>query len=92
LDRLVELTEGYTGADIAAIVNAAAMSAIKEHVAAINERDNKHGVKGENKTATTMAGEEDRKKKDLKISMKHFEAALGKIKKKTTAISDPNLI
>ncbi|HZT35000.1 MAG TPA: AAA family ATPase, partial [Nitrososphaera sp.] len=33
LDRLVEMTDGMTGADIAAIVNAAAMTAIKEHVA-----------------------------------------------------------
>jgi transitional endoplasmic reticulum ATPase len=32
LDKLVEMTEGSTGADIAAIVNAAAMTAIKEHV------------------------------------------------------------
>ncbi|HEX6282282.1 MAG TPA: CDC48 family AAA ATPase [Nitrososphaera sp.] len=32
LDKLVEMTEGLTGADIAALVNAAAMSAIKEHV------------------------------------------------------------
>ena len=32
LDKLVEMTDGMTGADIAALVNAAAMSAIKEHV------------------------------------------------------------
>ena len=32
LDRLVEMTDGMTGADIAAVVNAAAMTAIKEHV------------------------------------------------------------
>ena len=32
LDRLVEMTDGMTGAEIAAIVNAAAMTAIKEHV------------------------------------------------------------
>ena len=32
LDKLVEMTEGSTGADIAAIVNAAAMTAIKEHL------------------------------------------------------------
>jgi transitional endoplasmic reticulum ATPase len=32
LDRLVEMTEGMTGADIASLVNAAAMTAIKEHV------------------------------------------------------------
>ena len=92
LDSLVELTDGYTGADIAAIVNAAAMSAIKEHVASINERDKKHRGEGENKIAATMAGEEDKEKKDLKISMKHFEAAVGKVKKKISAISDPNLI
>jgi transitional endoplasmic reticulum ATPase len=93
LDSLVELTDGYTGADIAAIVNAAAMSAIKEHVASINERDKKHRGEAENKiAAVTMAGEEDKEKKDLKISMKHFEAAVGKVKKKISAISDPNLI
>jgi transitional endoplasmic reticulum ATPase len=57
LDKMVEMTEGMTGADIAALVNAAAMSAIKEHVR------QKSGTK-------------------LMISMKHFEAALNKIKKK----------
>jgi transitional endoplasmic reticulum ATPase len=31
IDRLVELTESYTGADLAAVVNAAAMAAIREH-------------------------------------------------------------
>lgn len=73
IDKLVELTEGYTGADIAAIVNAAAMSAIKEYI-------------------VVASNEKDKKKEDLKISMKHFEAALGKIKRKTTAISDQSLI
>ncbi len=57
LDKLVVMTQGLTGADIAAVVNAAAMNAIKEHV-------NQKG---------------DRK---LRISMKHFEYALNKIKKK----------
>lgn len=55
IDKLVEMTDGMTGADIAAIVNAAAMSAIKEHVS-------KDGGK------------------KLKISMKHFESAMDKIK------------
>ena len=32
LDRLVEMTDGMTGAEIAGIVNAAAMTAIKDHV------------------------------------------------------------
>jgi transitional endoplasmic reticulum ATPase len=70
LDKLVEMTEGgMTGADIAALVNAAAMSAIKEHV-------------------TQKSGSK------LRISMRHFETALNKIKKKKSGnrIADsPNL-
>src|SRR5918996_53988 len=42
LDKLVELTEGYTGADIAAMVNAAAMSAIKEHMMSRVNEENKN--------------------------------------------------
>src|ERR671923_496439 len=57
LDKLVEITEGMTGADIAALVNAAAMTAIKEHV-------------------------RQKSSSKLRISMKHFETALNKIKKK----------
>ena len=56
LDRLVQMTDGMTGADIAAIVNAAAMTAIKEHVR--------------------------QKGSKLKISMKHFEAAFDKVRKR----------
>ncbi|HZC88576.1 MAG TPA: CDC48 family AAA ATPase [Nitrososphaera sp.] len=70
IDMLVDVTEGMTGADIAAVVNAAAMTAIKEHI----ENKEKSGGK-------------------LKISMKHFEAALNKIKAKnlnstTTSMMD----
>ncbi len=57
LDRLVEMTNGYTGADIAAFVNAAAMSAIREHVS--------------------------KSKDPLRISVKHFEAAAQKVKRRT---------
>jgi transitional endoplasmic reticulum ATPase len=68
LDKLVETTEGMTGADVAALVNAAAMSAIKEHVR------QKSGSK-------------------LRISMKHFETALNKIKKSVNRIANsPNLL
>jgi transitional endoplasmic reticulum ATPase len=59
IDMLVEMTDGMTGADIAAIVNAAAMTAIKEHV---RQKGNK-----------------------LDISMRHFETALEKIKRKNSA-------
>jgi transitional endoplasmic reticulum ATPase len=100
MDKLVELTGGFTGADIAAIVNAAAMSAIKEYVATINENNK---VRAENKTAdpsTTIKGEGDKsqgkqkedKRPGLKITMKHFESSLQKIKKKTTAINNPSLV
>src|ERR687884_926832 len=82
IDKLVGLTEGYTGADIAAITNAAAMSAIKEYIVnnnkvGSNNQDIKHKSEG--------------KKKEFKISMKHFEAAIQKIKKKaTTTINNPD--
>jgi transitional endoplasmic reticulum ATPase len=68
LDKLVEMTEGMTGADIAALVNAAAMSAIKEHV-------------------------RQKSVSKLRISKRHFETALNKIKKKLgNRIADsPNL-
>src|SRR5919199_1308051 len=82
IDKLVGLTEGCTGADIAAITNAAAMSAIKEYIVdgkkvGSNNQDIKYKNEG--------------KKKEFKISMKHFEAAIQKIKKKaTTTINNPN--
>jgi transitional endoplasmic reticulum ATPase len=98
IDRLVELTEGYTGADISAITNAAAMSAIKEYIVASK------GKKGQNTTSPIptvideegQAGKKDEKDKEekqgLKISMRHFETAVQKIKRKTNAISNPSLI
>ena len=81
-DKLIELTQGYTGADIAAITNAAAMSAIKEYIVDNNKvGSNNQDIKYKN----------EGKKKEFKISMKHFEAAIQKIKKKaTTTINNPN--
>jgi transitional endoplasmic reticulum ATPase len=60
LERLVDMTEGMTGAEIAGITNAAAMTAIKDHV--------------------TMKGVK------LTISMKHFESAFDKVKRKSPRI------
>jgi transitional endoplasmic reticulum ATPase len=71
LEKLVELTKGYSGADIAAMVNAAAISAIREHVTS-------------KQTLTTSPPKEYDKKKEkvsLTISFKHFEAAVKKIKR-----------
>lgn len=75
LDKLVELTKGYSGADIAALVNAAAMSAIKEYVT-INRADR---TKSLPKEAEKQSGQVP-----LTVSFKHFEVALNKIKRNGT--------
>jgi len=103
MDKLVELTNGSTGADIAAIVNAAAMSAIKEHIAAISQTNSNKLRKDKTTTATieeqgkegakSQAGKhKEDEKQGLKITMKHFESALQKIKRRTTVVSNPNLV
>lgn len=73
LDKLVEMTGGMTGADIAALVSAAAMTAIKEHVATKKKNDDVDGK--------------------LNVSMRHFEAALGKVKRSSgkKTIGDSNI-
>src|SRR5689334_17673763 len=91
LEKISELTEMWTGADIAAIVNAAAMSAIKEHVAAISETNSNKWRKDKTTAAIieeqgkvevkSQAGQhKEDEKQGLKITMKHFESALQKIK------------
>lgn len=84
LDKLVELTEGYTGADLAAVVNTAAMSAIKEHITNIKREDEE------------TKGNQDKQQQEkaiLTIGMKDFEAALKKVKKKNTkALSNPDVV
>jgi len=84
LDKLVELTKGYSGAEIAALVNAAAMSAIKEYIAT-------------NRTGRTDAKKEVEMKTDIQsknvpltISMKHFENAQKKIRRNVT-VSNTNM-
>jgi transitional endoplasmic reticulum ATPase len=87
IDKLVELTEGYTGADIAAMVNAAAMSAIKEHM--ITSVNNENDIKEETRAKMReYIKEKEQQKPKLKISMNHFESALQKIKKKNRATID----
>ncbi|MCP8304993.1 MAG: CDC48 family AAA ATPase [archaeon] len=63
LDKLAELTDGYTGADLASLCNLATMSAIREHL-------DKYKTEKESKE----------KAKELKVAMKHFDEALGKVK------------
>src|SRR5881296_2371877 len=45
LDKLVEMTDGYTGTDVAALVNAAAMSAIKQHIDSGKKSNTKEKLK-----------------------------------------------
>jgi len=63
ITKLAEATEGYTGADIAAICNTAVMLAIREHMDKYKSEE-----------------EIKKKAKELRISMKHFEEALKKVK------------
>lgn len=71
LSKLVELTKGYSGADIAAMVNAAAMSAIREQVSSIQTSP----------TPTSKELDKKNQKVPLTISFKHFETAVKKIKR-----------
>ncbi|MDQ4022512.1 MAG: CDC48 family AAA ATPase, partial [Thermoproteota archaeon] len=92
IDKLVELTDGYTGADIAAMVNAAAMSAIKEHMMTSVNKENEIKEETHAKTREYIKENEQQKPK-LKISMNHFESALQKIRKKNKAtISNQSLV
>ena len=76
LDKLAERAKGFTGADIAALVNAAAISAIKEYITVNrNETNNKKLENG------IHASNSDKKKVPLTISMNHFVTALKKIKR-----------
>jgi transitional endoplasmic reticulum ATPase len=83
LDKLVGLTKGYSGADIASLVNAAAMSAIKEYIT-INRTDQ---ANVENQVQSEGVSHTEKKKVPLTISMKHFENALKKVKKNVTVNS-----
>jgi SpoVK/Ycf46/Vps4 family AAA+-type ATPase len=90
----------WTGADIAAMVNAAAISAIRERLTIINENtsnstlnaatvkriDNSISNDGDIKNSNSNSKGEFTDKTNvnmpLRISMRHFESALQKIKKR----------
>ncbi len=59
IEKLAEMTEGYTGADIEAVCNEATMLAVREYI---------------------MSGKDPEKPENAKISMRHFEEALKKVK------------
>ena len=76
LNKLAELCKGLSGADIAALVNVAALSAIKEHI--LTNRTEQITERGE----LVYADESQpiSQKVPLSITMKHFDAAFKKIK------------
>ncbi|MEM3593701.1 MAG: CDC48 family AAA ATPase [Candidatus Jordarchaeaceae archaeon] len=63
ISKLAEKTDGYSGADIAAVCNEAIMSAIREYIA---------------KNGKDLSDKEENV--DCKITMKHLEEALTKVK------------
>lgn len=75
-NKLVELCKGLSGADIAALVNAAALSAIKEHI--ITNRSEHITERKELLYADEC--QTVSQKVPLNITMKNFEAAFKKIK------------
>jgi transitional endoplasmic reticulum ATPase len=91
LDKLVELTKGYSGADISAIVNAAAISAIRDHLGKEDRPTTSTSATSTIESAITKKPDEIKKEMPqlpLSISLKHFEAATKKIKRnvKTSSI------
>jgi len=77
LDKLADLTDGYTGADIASLTNAAAMSAIKGHLRSVTKTSDNNIIKDR----AEKEDDNSNTKHKLKISTKDFQAALQKVKK-----------
>lgn len=62
IPTLSKMTDGYTGADIASFASAAAMIAMKEHIARYKQD----------------SGEAERQSNELEVHIGHFEQALQK--------------
>jgi transitional endoplasmic reticulum ATPase len=87
LDKITDLTEGYTGADLEALVNAAAILAIKEHINLIQKSDSSDiasKLDNHRNNIKTTTYNITPKSVRLSIGMHHFEEALKKIKKRET--------
>jgi transitional endoplasmic reticulum ATPase len=72
IGKLVELLKEHSGADIASLVNAAAMSAVREHIT---------NNKVQNMTVEEKRSKSTDRRLPLRISMKHFEEALKKTRR-----------
>jgi len=83
LDELAEKTEGYTGADLAALVREATLRAIREKMTECMKKVEENMIKNEEeRTAKTK---ECMKENVPLVEKKHFEAALKKVRPSVTA-------
>ena len=95
IDKLVGLTDSFTGAEIEALVNAAAIAAVKEHVIAKEQKEINNDQKIDTNTKDTSKINEKKenklKEEELEISMKHFESSFSKIAKKNKQSALPRI-
>ena len=85
IDKLVDLTDRYTGAEIEALVNAAAIAAVREYIIAKEQKSNKEkDTNTEHPSGMKEKYDNDKNEEELEISMKHFKNSLSKIAKKNT--------
>jgi transitional endoplasmic reticulum ATPase len=95
IDKLVALTDSFTGAEIESLVNASAIAAVKEHVIAKEQKEMHHDQRTDYNIKDTSKIDEQKesklKKEELAISMKHFESSFSKIAKKNKQSSLPRI-
>jgi transitional endoplasmic reticulum ATPase len=96
IDKLVALTDGFTGAEIESLVNASAIVAVKEHVLAKEQKEMHHDQKTDYNIKDISKINEQKENKlkeeeELAISMKHFESSFSKIAKKNKQSSLPRI-
>ena len=99
IDKLVSLTDSFTGAEIEALVNAAAIAAVKEHVIAKEQKEMNNNQKTDTNIKDTSKINEKKENKlkeeeeeeRLEICMKHFESSFSKIAKKNKQPSLPRI-
>ncbi|HEX2405765.1 MAG TPA: CDC48 family AAA ATPase [Nitrososphaeraceae archaeon] len=94
IDKLVDLTNRYTGAEIEALVNAAAIAAVREYIIAKEKKSPKEKDITNTEYPSEIKEKYDNDKKEeqqLEISMRHFEISLGKIGKKNNNPSLPKI-
>jgi transitional endoplasmic reticulum ATPase len=100
IDKLVSLTDSFTGAEIESLVNAAAIAAVKEHVIAKEQKEMNNDQKTDtnikdpskiNEKKENKLKEEEEEEEKLEIGMKHFESSFSKIAKKNKQPTVPRI-